>query len=145
MTSRHAALLVFHGALLLLIGNLVGFPFASAIEADWGPEAVRAWRVAHTSLVLGGALYVAMGAARSFVVLPRRAASWLVWLLVSTAYVFPAALVLGASIGARGLSGAGPPLHVLVFVAFTLSVLAILVASVLFLWGTYRALRHGAA
>lgn len=129
---------------MLLVGNLVGIPFAGAIEEDWGAEAVRAWRVAHSSLVMGGALYVAIGAAREFVALPLRAESLLVRLLVATAYVFPAALVLGASVGARGLSAAGPPLHVVVFVCFVASVLAILISSGLLLWGTYRALRGAA-
>ena len=144
MTSRNAALLVFHGALLLLIGNLVGIPFAEAIEEDWGAEAVRAWRVAHSSLVMGGALYIAIGAAREFIALPAQPESLLVRLLVATAYLFPAALVLGASLGARGLSPAGPALHGVVFVCFVVSALAILIASGLLLWGTYRALRSTA-
>lgn len=140
MTDRQAGLLVFHGALMVLVGNLLGFAFAVAIEDGWDEHAVRAWRVAHTSLVMGGILYVAMGTARSHVVLSARAGTWLVRMLVATAYVFSAALILGASIGARGLSESGPPLHVLVFIAFVFSVLALLIASILFAWGTYRAL-----
>lgn len=141
MTRGQAAILVFHGALLLLVGNLAGLPFSVAIEEDWGPDAVRAWRVAHTSLVMGAVLYVAIGAARSYVALPRWAASLLVWLLVGTAYVFSSALFLGASIGARGLAATGGPLHLLVFLGFGFSVSALFAASGLFLWGTCRALR----
>ena len=94
---------------------------------------------------MGGILYVAIGVARNYVALPARAGSLLLWLLIGTAYIFSISLILGASIGARGLSPTGPPLHALVFACFLLSVLALVVASGLFLWGTYRALRSGAA
>jgi hypothetical protein len=144
MTHRQAGLLVFHGALLLLVGNLTGIPFAGAIQDGWGPDAVRAWRVAHTSLVMGGLLYVAMGAARAHISLSPGAAAALVGTLIATAYVFTFALILGASIGARGLSGEGPVLHGLVFGLFAFSVLALFGASGLFLWGAWRALARPA-
>ncbi len=142
MTHKQAGLLIFHGALLLFIGNLVGFIFANAIVENWGADAERAWRVAHTSLVLGGIIYVAIGAARNHIALSQRLNSFLVRALIGTAYVFPAALILGANIGARGLSEDGPPLHVFVFACFVVSVLALIATSALFLWGTYRGLSH---
>jgi len=145
MTDRQAGVLVFHGALLLLVGNLTGLPFALAIQESWGEDVVRAWRVAHTSLLMGGILYVATGLARRHIALPARAGAFMVRALVVTAYVFSSALILGACIGARGLSESGPPLHVLIFVAFLFSVTALFAASILFVWGTYRALSREVA
>ncbi len=145
MTDRQAGILVFHGALLLLVGNLTGLSFALAIQEGWGEHAVRSWRVTHTSLLMGGILYVATGLARGHIALPARASAFMVRAMVVTAYVFSTALILGASIGARGLSESGPPLHVLVFIAFVFSVSALFAVSMLFVWGTYRALSREVA
>ena len=64
--------------------------------------------------------------------------------LVGTAYVFPLALILGASVGARGLEPAGPPLHVLVFALFAVSITALFVAVAIFAWSAFAGLREGA-
>src|SRR5207248_1591905 len=54
--------LVLHGGIVLLIGLLCGAPLGSAVVRGKGEEAVRAWRVAHTSLVTGGILLLAVAA-----------------------------------------------------------------------------------
>ena len=142
MTQRLTRQLVFHGALLVLVGMCVGFPFAAAITEGWGPESVRAWRVAHTSLVLGGALYLAIAAVSAHLVLGRAACLALTWSLVGAAYVFASALILGASVGARGLEPGGPPLHALVFALFATSLAALFAAVAIVAWGAFAGLRE---
>jgi hypothetical protein len=137
--------LVVHGLLLVLLGMLVGFPFQQAITSHAGPEAERAWRVAHTSLVGGGVLYLALAAVAHHLVLSRSAARFVIWSLVFAAYAFIFGFVVGPAVGARGLEPVGPPLHVIVFVAFAAGLVLALAAIVAMLWGARAALRATAA
>ena len=141
MTRRMVLQLVFHGLLLVVLGMLIGFPFHHAITQHSGPDAERAWRVAHTSLVGGGALYLALAAVGSHLVLPRSAAAFAVWTLVFAAYAFGFGFVVGPAVGARGLEPVGPPLHIAIFGILALALVLLLVAMVLLLWGAYSALR----
>src|SRR4051812_424474 len=47
--------LLFHGAVVLLIGFACGAPMGRSIVRGRPEAVVRAWRVAHSSLVAGGA------------------------------------------------------------------------------------------
>lgn len=145
MTRRMILQLVFPGLLLVVLGMLTGLPFHDAITSHSGPEAERAWRVAHTSLVGGGALYLAIAAVAHHFVLPRRAAVFVVWSLVFAAYAFAFGFVVGPAVGARGLEPVGPPLHVIVFATLAAGLLFAFVASVVLLWGAYAALRAAGA
>lgn len=40
--------LLFHGAIVVLIGLLSGIPYGSAIIKKKGKSVIRAWRVAHS-------------------------------------------------------------------------------------------------
>jgi hypothetical protein len=142
--ERARALLIFHGALLILAGMLAGIPFTNAITDGWGPEAVRAWRVVHTSLLMGGVLFFALGPAVPYLALGEPALRLLVFLLVATTYVFTAGLVVGATIGERGLEPGSSLASALIFAALAASVLALFVASALMVRGAYSALRQTA-
>lgn len=142
MTRRMVLQLVFHGLLLVILGMLVGFPFHHAITEHSGPDAERAWRVAHTSLVGGGALYLALAAIAGHLVLSRRAAVFAIWAFISAAYAFAFGFVIGPAIGARGLEPVGPILHVVIFGVLAAALLLLLVAMLVLLWGGYAALRE---
>ena len=141
MTRRMVLQLVFHGVLLVVLGMLVGLPFQQAITSHAGPDAERAWRVAHTSLVGGGVLYLGLAAVGHHLVLSRRAAAFVVWSFVFAAHAFALAFVVGPAIGARGLEPVGPPSHVVVFVVFAVTLSFVLAAMMIVLWGAYAALR----
>ncbi len=145
MTRRSVLQLAFHGVMLVALGMLVGLPFADAITAHSGPEVERAWRVAHTSLVTAGTLYVVIAAIAHHLILPRRAAAFVTWSFVLSAYGFAFAFVVGPVVGARGLEPTGPPLNVLVFVILVPALLASLISVVLVLWGLFAALRRGSS
>jgi hypothetical protein len=121
---------------------VVGVPFHEAITADWGPEAERAWRVAHTSLLGGGALYLGVAAVAHRLVLGPRAAALTVWSLVAAVYAFVFGFVVGPAIGARGLEPVGPALHVAVFVVFAGGLVAAFLAFGIVLWGAFVAMRR---
>ena len=75
--------------------------------------------------------------------LPRPAAVFVARALVFAAYAFVFGFVVGPAIGARGLEAVGPPLHLLVFVAFAAGLLLAFLAMAILLWGAYAALRAG--
>jgi len=135
--------LVFHGLLLIVLGMLVGFAFHSAITEHAGPDAERAWRVAHTSLVGLGALYLALAGVGHHIVLSRPAAVFSMASLLFAAYASIVGFVVGPAIGARGLEPVGPPLHVLIFGALAVALTLLLVAMFVLLAGAFMALRSG--
>jgi hypothetical protein len=133
--------LVFHGLLLIVVGMLVGFAFHSAITDHSGPDAERAWRVAHTSLVGLGALYLALAGVAHHVVLSRRAATFTIRCLLFATYASVLAFVVGPAIGARGLEPVGPPLHLFIFGTLALALFLLLVAMCVLLAAAFVALR----
>ena len=142
MARRSVLQLAFHGVMLVVLGMLVGLPFANAITAHSGPELERAWRVSHTSLVTVGILYVAIAAIAHHLILPRLAAAFVTWSFVLSAYAFAFAFVVGPVVGARGLEPTGPPLNVFIFAVLVTSLLASLVSVLMVLWGLLGALRR---
>lgn len=104
LPARH---LLFHAAVILLVGLLAGIPYGKAILHKRPEPLVHAWRVAHGSLVLGAALMIAVPAAMSslqvlLVVKQALAAGFIV-----SGYGFAFALILGPLVGARGLQYQG--------------------------------------
>lgn len=103
--ARH---LIFHGAIVLLIGLLCGAPYARAIKRDAPAHTVHAWRVAHASLPIGAGL---MFAAAACMPLLTVSVGWL-WAiaisLIVSSYAFCISLPLGAVVEHRGLSSEGP-------------------------------------
>jgi hypothetical protein len=120
---------------------LVGFAFHYAITEHSGPDAERAWRVAHTSLVGLGALYLALAAVAHHLALSRWAAAFSMWSLLCAAYASIFAVVVGPAVGARGLAPVGPPLHVFIFGLLAVALLFLLVAMCVLLRGAFAALR----
>ena len=137
MTHRQVLRLVFHGLLLVVLGMIVGVPFREAITDDWSPDTVRAWRVAHTSLVGGGTLYLGLAAVGHHLALSRRMAVFAVGSLVFAAWAFAFGFIVGPMVGARGLEPVGPPLHVAIFAVFALGLLVAFIALGVLLWGAF--------
>ena len=145
MARRSVLQIAFHGVLLVVLGMLVGLPFADAITAHSGPEAERAWRVAHTSLVTAGTLYVAVAAIAHHLILPGRAAAFVTWSFVVSAYTFSFVFVVGPVVGARGLEPSGPPFNILIFAVLVGSLLVFFLSVVIVLWGLFVSLRRGSS
>jgi len=105
----YCAVLVFGGALVLLIGLLCGIPYSNAITGNAGEEKERAWRLAHSSLAMGGTTLLAVGG-----VLPwLEGAPWerglVAWGFVISGVALSLAIPYGAWKGERGL-GSGESL-----------------------------------
>ena len=96
--------LIFHGAIVMLIGLLSGIPYGSAINQKQDESTIRAWRVAHSGLVMGGTTMIAIAAAINILEINAIALSILVWSSVISGYGFCLALPYGAWVGHRGLA-----------------------------------------
>src|SRR5438094_3179002 len=118
MTERDQSRVLFHGAIVLLIGMLAGIPMSRAITSGAGEDVVRAWRVAHVGIVAGGLLLIAFAPALRLVRLGPPQARGLVAALVATGYA-SLGLWLGAATGARGLEPGHSAANTVVFLSNT--------------------------
>ena len=103
--ARH---LLFHAAVILLIGLFAGIPYGKAILRKKPESLVQAWRVAHGALALGAALMVALAAVLSSLQVSLLVKQALAVAFIVSGYGFAFALTVGPVVGARGLSAKGP-------------------------------------
>ena len=136
----HANQLVFHGSVILLAGLLCGAPLGSAVVRRKSEETIRAWRVAHSSIVMGGVLLLALGGVVSHLHLNTFALALLVWAFVASSYVFAVVLPLAAYCGHRGLSSTPPPMNRVLYLGNIVGAAGMLVGAIVLLWGSYAAL-----
>jgi len=127
--------LVFHGAIILLVGGLCGFPERRAVSGGAPESVVHAWRVAHDALVAGGIMLIAIAAALSHVRLGARGRAWLEWSLVAVAYGAVVGLGLPPFTGQRGLEPTGPPINFVAFIGNAAVGAGTLVALSVLIWG----------
>jgi hypothetical protein len=139
MRMWHANQLIFHGAVILLVGFLCGAPLGSAAVRG-KEEAVRAWRVAHSSLIMGGVLLLALASVVSHLQLSTFGLTLLVWAFVASSYVFAIVLPLAARYGHRGLTSAPPYLNRIIYMGNMVGAGGLLLGALVFLWGAYGAL-----
>ena len=135
----HVKQLIFHGAVVLLVGFLCGAPLGSA-AARGDEEAARAWSVAHSSLVSGGVLLLALAGVASHLQLSALGMAWLVWTFVVSSYAFAVVLPLAARYGHRGLTSAPPLLNRIIYLGNMAGAAGLLLGVAIFLWGAYGAL-----
>ena len=139
MDKRRAGLLAGHAAIVLLIGLIVGFPFATATTAGGD---VRAWRMAHMEGLLNGLLLLGVAAASPLLALGQRAQGILYWTLVVTGYGNALASWLAAGSGERGLAAGGSLANNAVFAGFMIAVVTVVVATIVIAIGAFRGARR---
>jgi hypothetical protein len=103
MDTQPVHCLLIHGSIVLLLGLLSGIPFWVAIIRGKNEEAVRPWRVAHTTLIACGLVMLVVNLISSQLTHSRELLLLLVWALVASGYGFVFALVVGAGTGYRAL------------------------------------------
>ena len=145
MTRRMVLSVVIHGMFLFVVGLVLGLTLHRTLVAQGAPEAERAWRASHTTLVTGGTFYLALAAVGHLLVLGERAARLATGALALASYVFAAVFVAGPLLGARGLEPVGPPAHVAVYAGFVFGILLLFVATLVFSWGAWAAYRASRA
>jgi len=132
--------LVFHGAIVLVVGLLCGAPYGRAINRGAPVHVVHAWRVAHLSLPIGSILMFATAPLVSSFAVPV-SVKWLIAIaLIVSAYAFCLSLPLAALAGHRGLSWRGPPTAKLIFAGNSLGAWASLLAACALVYAAYSSL-----
>jgi hypothetical protein len=132
--------LVFHSAVTLLVGLLVGAPYGRSINKGAPAHIVSAWRLAHGSLPLGAALGLAVSAVLSSLKIHDEV-KWAIALSFAISnYSFCLSLPLAAIVGQRGLSRSKPVSNQLVFVGNMVGAGASLVGAAILVYATYASL-----
>ena len=129
--------LVFHGAVVLLVGLLCGAPYGRAVNRNAPEHIVHSWRVAHGSIPLGAALMFGVAAILSHLG-GGAPLKWAVALfLIVSSYAFCFSLPLAAVVGHRGLSSRGPIPAKLVYAGNMVGAGSSLASAVVFLYLAY--------
>jgi len=129
--------LIFHGAVVLFVGLLCGYP--TVVES--GDEGVRLWHTAHEALIMMGVWMLTLSSVLPALVLPKREASGLIWSMLVMGYGFMLALVVG---GITGVTSFSPGHTASSYVAFTgsaLGILGALLATLITMTGARAAIR----
>ena len=80
--------LIFHGAIIILIGLFSGLTYWQTIIRNKKPEVIRGWRIAHVFLVIEGMFIVIVGLLIPHLILSGLAVRLIVWIIVSSGYGF---------------------------------------------------------
>ena len=140
MMDIQARYLVFHSALVLLVGLLVGVPYGRAVHRNAPDQVIKAWRLAHDTLTLGPTLGLAIAAILSSLSVDAPIKSWLAWAWAVSNYGFCFSLPLGAIVDQRGRTLDKPLSNQLVFVGNMVGLGASSVGTVVLLYAAYLSL-----
>jgi hypothetical protein len=133
--------LIFHGAVVLCIGLLCGYP--AVMERSDLP--FRVWHAAHMNLLTTGIWMLAVAGAQPALALEKREAYGLLWSLMAAGYGLMLATPFEAYTGMRAIEPAGPPANLLGFLCNAIAILGALLASLLTVMGARAALRRARA
>jgi hypothetical protein len=125
---------------VLLIGLLAGYPYGKAITQHASEPIVRAWRLAHSSLAIGGTTSLATGAALPWLYAGGWERPVIAWSLVLSGLAFSIALPYGAWKGHRGLVAEGPFDNWVVYGGNVVGALSSLVGAVALVYAVIRLL-----
>ena len=129
--------LIFHGAIVLLVGLLAGLP--TVVESI--NESGRFWHTAHEALIMMGIWMLAASSVLPALVLERGERTALLRSLLVMGYGFSVALVIGGAVGANAFEPGGTPATFTAFVAAVAGIGGAFVATALTLMGARAALK----
>ncbi len=135
-----AKYMVFNGSIVLLVGLLSGAPMGSAINRKKGEETIRAWRVAHSGLIMGGVMILAVALVIPHLALSESLISILAWTFVVSGYGFVVALPLGAWKGHRGLQPKPRGINTIVYAGNMVGAGGALIGTLLLIYGSWNSI-----
>ena len=140
MLEPYSKCLFLTGSIVLLSGLLSGVPMGLAIIQRRGAEKVRAWRVAHSTLITDGLMMIIVGLVVPALPLGERSSGILVWALVTSGYSFVPALTIGAWRGYRGLTLKPYGINTILYGGHIIGALGSIVGVTMLIYGLFRAL-----
>lgn len=132
--------LIFHGAIVLLVGLLAGLP--TTTETIDG--AARHWHTTHEALIMMGVWMLAASSVLPQLVLDAAELKALVWSHLLMGYGFMVALIIGGVAGVEVFSPGATPANLGAFVAAVLGILGAIGAAALTIKGAWTALQRPA-
>jgi len=132
--------LIFHGAIIILIGLFSGLIYWQTINRNKEPEVIRRWRIAHVFLVMEGMFIVIVGLTIPYLTLGGFAARVLVWTIASSGYGFVWAFIGGAWKGNRGLTPKPYGLNTILFLGHFIGAGGSLIGIAMLLYGVFKAI-----
>lgn len=130
--------LIFHGAVVLFVGLLCGYP--TVVES--GAEGSRLWHTAHEALIVMGVWILTISSVLPALVLQKREAAGLVWAMLVMGYGFMVALVIGGLTGVTSFSPGQTATSYIAFTGSALGILGALLATLLTMTGARAAIRN---
>src|SRR3954471_18876262 len=137
MSNSSRMRIVFHGAIVLLVGLLCGLPAVT----ESANEAGRLWHTAHEALIMIGVLMLALSSVLPALVLERREGVGLVWSLLAMGYGLMTGLVLQGITGTRAFGPTTSPLLMVAFIGNAMGMLGSVLAASLTIFGARAARR----
>lgn len=135
MDAQPVRFLLVHGSIVLLAGLLAGIPFWLAIIGEAQSGVVRAWRVAHTTLIACGLTILVAGIVSPHLALSGGLHTFLCWAFVISGYSFVFALVVGAATGQRALTPLPLGVNTLLFAGHFIGATGAILGVCVFLYG----------
>lgn len=136
----HARYLVFHSAVVLIVGLLVGVPYGRSVRRNAAEHTLHAWRLAHATLTAGPALTLAIAAVLSSLTVGAPIKSWIAWTWIVSNYGFAFSLPVAAMTGHRGMTLNKPLMNQLIFAGNMVGIVASSIAAAAFLYAAYVSL-----
>ena len=133
MANSDRVRVVFHGAIVMLVGLLCGAPTVNE------EEPARLWHTAHESLILIGILLFAMSSVLQLLILPKREETALRWSLLATGYGLMVGLLIQAIVGAHAFGPSNNPLLMFAFIANATGMLGSVLVAALTIMGARAA------
>jgi hypothetical protein len=143
MARRAALWLILYGAIVMLIGMLVGFPgFSVSRDYPMTSDMRLFFRQSHLIPLATGIWMIAIAGVLPQLSLSHRSASALVWSLVVSAYSFVLAQMVWGIALRMGSDIALPPAEYPYEAALAVTAVGALIGVCLILYGAYSALRQ---
>lgn len=139
MFGLHSKYLLLNGSLILLVGILSGLPYWLTIIRRKEQEAIRAWRVAHSFLIMDGIMMLMVGLIIPALPLDELTVWVMVWAFIISGYGFVLAFTIGAWKGYRGLTPKPYGLNTILFGWHIIGTLGSLIGVVIVIYGLSKA------
>ena len=134
MIDAYVRKMIFHGAAVMWLGLMAGFPFGLVIMGRMGGD-LRAWHMAHMEGILNGLLVFGAAAVVNHLSIDERRIPLYAWSFIVTAWTNIVGSIVAALVHQRGLELALPFSNFLVFSIFVVGVLSALVGLYLMMRG----------